>query len=132
MGRRARLASIVALLITSGFARGARADDAPRPTTLEVFGARGSSWDDIVRDAQNQLDTQGAVYGVGVRSPGATYGCSDYSLTFSDRFELHPRAEDVHAAPDGGGWIARRESRMSLPFRRLGCTTSPRLFAGFS
>jgi hypothetical protein len=34
-----------------------------------------------------------------------------------DRFELRPLSGDIHAAPDGSGWIARGESRMSVRFR---------------
>jgi hypothetical protein len=34
-----------------------------------------------------------------------------------DRFELRPLSEEVHAAPDGAGWIARGESHMSVRFR---------------
>jgi hypothetical protein len=34
-----------------------------------------------------------------------------------DRFELRPLSEDVRAAPDGAGWIARGESHMSVRFR---------------
>jgi hypothetical protein len=34
-----------------------------------------------------------------------------------DRFEVRPLSEDVHAAPDGAGWIARGTSHMSVRFR---------------
>ncbi|MGO8999076.1 MAG: hypothetical protein ACLQVI_37590, partial [Polyangiaceae bacterium] len=34
-----------------------------------------------------------------------------------DRFDLIPKDEHIHAAPDGSGWIAHGESRMDVFFR---------------
>jgi hypothetical protein len=33
-----------------------------------------------------------------------------------DRYELRPKDEHIYAAPDGSGWVARGESRMSVRF----------------
>jgi hypothetical protein len=105
---RIRVASRAALFDQTGFV--------PRPRRASVYAA-------LVQHAR-------ADGGGGGPAGGSRVGCSLRLTPYLwdglrgvpvplpwDRFELRPLAEDVHAEPDGDGWIARGESRMSVRFR---------------